>query len=104
MTNKTLIILLVVLAVFMWTVAVINFSYGQVFSGICDALMAASDLLMARVVWFVRRVGRVSFLSEAFIVRLSKALKEGIEVDVVRADNDSKPTPEQVEEGTQKAE
>lgn len=104
MTNKTLIILLVVLAVSMWTAAVINFCLGDVLDGISGVLMAASDLLMARAVWIVRRVGRVSFLSGAAIVNLRKALKEGIEVDVVRVDDDPKLTPEQGEEGAQKAE
>ena len=40
MKNKTVIILLSVLAVALYTVAVINFCLGDVLSGIADVLMA----------------------------------------------------------------
>ena len=57
MKNKTVIILLSVLAVAMYTVAVINFCTGNVIGGIEDVLMASSDALMAYAVY---RVGLMS--------------------------------------------
>lgn len=57
MKNKTVIILLSVLAVALYTVAVINFCTGKVLSGIGDVLMASSDTLMAYTVY---RVGLMS--------------------------------------------
>ena len=47
MKNKTVILILSVLAVAMYTVAVINFCLGNVLSGIADVLMASSGALMA---------------------------------------------------------
>ena len=57
MKNKTVIILLSVLAVAMYTVAVINFCLGNVLSGISDVLMACALVLMAYAVY---RVGLMS--------------------------------------------
>ena len=57
MKNKTVIILLSVLAVAMYTVAVINFCMGNVLSGISDVLMACALVLMAYAVY---RVGLMS--------------------------------------------
>ena len=57
MKNKTVIILLSVLAVALYTVAVINFCTGKVLSGISDVLMASTDTLMAYTVY---RVGLMS--------------------------------------------
>ena len=55
MKNKTVIILLSVLAVAMYTVAVINFCTGDVLGGIGDVLIACSDALMAYALY---RVGQ----------------------------------------------
>ncbi|MBR7125477.1 MAG: hypothetical protein IKC86_02585 [Prevotella sp.] len=57
MKNKTVIILLSVLAVALYTTAVINFCMGDVLSGIADVLMATTDALMAYAVY---RVGLMS--------------------------------------------
>ena len=57
MKNKTVIILLSVLAVAMYTVAVINFCSGKVLSGIGEVLMASTDALVAYTVY---RVGLMS--------------------------------------------
>ena len=57
MKNKTVIILLSVLAVALYTVAVINFCLGDVLGGIGDVLMASTDALMAYAVY---RVGLMS--------------------------------------------
>ena len=46
MKNKTVILILSVLAVAMYTTAVINFCLGNVLGGIGDVLMASSDALI----------------------------------------------------------
>jgi hypothetical protein len=43
MKNKTVILILSVLAVAMYTTAVINFCLGDVLGGIADVLMASTD-------------------------------------------------------------
>ena len=60
MKNKTVIILLSVLAVMMYTVAVINFSLGYVLGGISDVLIACSDALMAYALYRFGQVGRMA--------------------------------------------
>ena len=57
MKNKTVIILLSVLAVAMYTTVVINFCLGDVLDGISGALIASTDALMAYTVY---RVGLMS--------------------------------------------
>lgn len=57
MKNKTVIILLSVLAVALYTTAVINFCMGKVLSGIGEVFMASTDALMAYAVY---RVGLMS--------------------------------------------
>ena len=57
MKNKTVIILFSVLAVAMYTVAVINFCLGDVLDGISGVLIASTDALMAYTVY---RVGLMS--------------------------------------------
>lgn len=57
MKNKTVIILLSVLAVALYTVAVINFCLGNVLDGISGVLMACALVLMAYAVY---RVGLMS--------------------------------------------
>ena len=60
MKNKTVIILLSVLAVAMYTVAVINFCLGNVLGGIADVLMASTDALMAYALYRVGQLGRLA--------------------------------------------
>lgn len=60
MKNKTVIILLSVLAVALYTVAVINLCLGNVLSGIADVLMASTDALMAYSLYRVGQVGRMA--------------------------------------------
>lgn len=49
MKNKTVIILLSVFAVMLYTVVVINFCMGDVLSGISNVLMASSLVLLGKV-------------------------------------------------------
>lgn len=60
MKNKTVIILLSVLAVAMYTVAVINFCTGDVLDGISGVLMASIDALMAYALYRVGQLGRMA--------------------------------------------
>ena len=60
MKNKTVIILLSVLAVALYTAAVINFCLGNVLGGIADVLMASTDALMAYAVYRVGQMGRMA--------------------------------------------
>ena len=63
MKNKTVILILSVLAVAMYTVAVINFCLGDVLGGIGDVLMASTDALMAYALYHVGQLGRMSMSS-----------------------------------------
>lgn len=58
MKNKTVILILSVLAVAMYTTAVINFCLGNVLSGIGDVLMASFGALMAYSLYPATRQAR----------------------------------------------
>ena len=60
MKNKTVIFLLSVLAVALYTVAVINFCLGDVLGGITGVLMASTDALMAYALYRVGQLGRLA--------------------------------------------
>lgn len=60
MKNKTVILILSVLAVAMYTVAVINFCLGNVLGGIGDVLMASFGALMAYALYRVGQLGRMA--------------------------------------------
>ena len=66
MKNKTVILILSVLAVALYTAAVINFCLGDVLGGITDVLMACSDALMA---FSLHRVGQVEQPHDLFVAR-----------------------------------
>ena len=78
MKNKTVIILLSVLAVAMWTAAVINFCLGNVLSGIGDVLMASSDALMAYALYRVGQLGRLADLTGKAVIGLLEQLTNGV--------------------------
>jgi len=78
MKNKTVIILLSVLAVAMWTAAVINFCLGNVLSGIGDVLMASSDALMAYALYRVGQLGRLADLTGKAVIGLLELLNKGV--------------------------
>ena len=58
MKNKTVILILSVLAVAMYTTAVINFCMGNVLGGIGDVLMASSYALIAYALYRVGQLPR----------------------------------------------
>jgi hypothetical protein len=78
MKNKTVIILLSVLAVAMYTVAVINFCLGNVLGGIGDVLMASSDALMAYALYRVGQLGRLAARTGKALGGLLEQLTKGV--------------------------
>ena len=78
MKNKTVIIILSVLAVAMYTVAVINFCTGDVLDGIGDVLMASSDALMAYTLYRVGQLGRMADTTRKALIGLLEMLNKGV--------------------------
>ena len=78
MKNKTVIILLSVLAVAMYTVAVINFCLGNVLGGIGDVLMASTDALMAYALYRVGQLGRMADRTRKAVIGLLEQLTKGV--------------------------
>lgn len=78
MKNKTVIILLSVLAVAMYTVAVINFCLGNVLGGIGGVLMASSDALMAYALYRVGQLGRMADKTRKVVIGLLEQLTKGV--------------------------
>ena len=78
MKNKTVIILLSVLAVALYTVAVINFCLGNVLSGIADVLMASSDALMAYTLYRVGQLGRLADRTRKALIGLLEQFTKGV--------------------------
>ena len=78
MKNKTVIIILSVLAVAMYTVAVINFCLGNVLGGIADVLMASTDALMAYSLYRVGQLGRLADATGNVVVGLLEMLNKGV--------------------------
>lgn len=78
MKNKTVILILSVLAVAMYTVAVINFCMGNVLGGIGDVLMASSDALMAYALYRVGQLGRMADGTRKAVIALLEQLTKGV--------------------------
>lgn len=78
MKNKTVIILLSVLAVMMYTVAVINFCLGNVLSGIADMLMATSDALIAYSFYHVGQLGHLAKTTGKILVDMLTQFAKGV--------------------------
>lgn len=78
MKNKTVILILSVLAVAMWTAAVINFCTGNVLGGIGDVLMACSDVLMAYALVMMGRVGHLSGITARALGEFMEQLTKGV--------------------------
>ena len=78
MKNKTVIILLSVLAVALYTVAVINFCLGDVLSGIADVLMASTDALMAYALYRVGQLERMADRTRKALIGLLEQLTKGV--------------------------
>ena len=78
MKNKTVIILLSVLAVAMYTTAVINFFLCNVLSGIADVLMASFAVLMAFSLVMMGRVGHLSSITAKALGEFMEMLSKGV--------------------------
>lgn len=78
MKNKTVIILLSVLAVALYTVAVINFCLGNVLGGIGDVLMASFGVLTAYTHYRVGMLGRMSDTTRKAVIGLLEQLTKGV--------------------------
>ena len=78
MKNKTVILILSILAVAMYTVAVINFCLGNVLGGIGDVLMASSDALMAYALYSVGQLGRLADATRKAVIALLEQLTNGV--------------------------
>lgn len=78
MKNKTVILILSILAVAMYTTAVINFCLGNVLGGIADVLMASSDVLMAYTLYRVGQLGRMADRTRKAVIALLEQLTEGV--------------------------
>ena len=78
MKNKTVILILSVLAVAMYTVAVINFCLGSVLGGIGDVLMASTDALMAYALYRVGQLGRLADRTRKAVIGLLEQLTKGV--------------------------
>ena len=78
MKNKTVIILLSVLAVALYTVAVINFCLGNVLGGIGDVLMASFGALMAYTLYRVGQLGRMADTTRKAVIGLLEQLTKGV--------------------------
>lgn len=78
MKNKTVILILSVLAVAIYTTAVINFCMGDVLGGITDVLMASSDALIAYSLYHVGQVGCLAAKTGKALGELLEQLTKGV--------------------------
>ena len=78
MKNKTVILILSILAVLIYTTAVINFCLGNVLSGIGDVLMASSDALIAYTLYRVGQLGRMADTTRKVVIELLEQLTKGV--------------------------
>lgn len=78
MKNKTVILILSILAVLIYTVAVINFCMGNVLGGIGDVLMASSDALIAYTLYRVGQLGRMADMTGKAVIALLEQLTKGV--------------------------
>ena len=78
MKNKTVIILLSVLAVALYTTAVINFCMGEVLRGISNVFVASTDALMAYALYRVGQLGRMADTTRKAVIGLLEQLTKGV--------------------------
>ena len=78
MKNNTVILLLLVLSVALYTVAVIDLCLGDVLSGIVDVLMATFCSLMVYILYRVGQLGRMACNTRKALIGLVKQLTKGV--------------------------
>lgn len=86
MKNKTVILILSVLAVAMWTVAVINFCLGNVLVGIDNLLVACALVLMVYAFYRVGQLGRMSEGTRKAVIGLLEMLNKGVPATLTMKD------------------
>ena len=99
MKNKTVILILSVLAVAMYTTAVINFCLGDVLGGIADVLMASSGALMAYALYRVGQLGRMADATRKAVVALLEQLTKGVPATLTVKDGKGTITLEHDDDG-----
>ena len=89
MKEKIISTVLVIMAVAMWTVAVINFMQGDVLKGVSDVLMACSDVIIAWVLMRQRFYAKALQVIGKHHFDLIKALEKGVPAQLtIRKDED----------------
>lgn len=78
MKNKTVILILSVLAVAIYTTAVINFCLSDVLGGIADVLMASFGALMAYTLYRVGQLGRLADKTRKAVIAMLEQLTKGV--------------------------
>ena len=78
MKNNTVIFLLLVLAVALYTVAVINLCLGDVLSGIVDVLMAIFCSLMVYTLYRLGQLGRMADNTRKALIGIVEQLIKGV--------------------------
>ena len=99
MKEKTISTVLVIMAVAMYTTAVINFMQGDLLQGVPDMLMACSDIIIAWVLMrqeFYRKALQVVGKSHFDLI---KALEKGVAAELtIRKDEDEEIPEEELTE------
>jgi hypothetical protein len=90
MKEKIISTVLVIMAVAMYTTAVINFKQGDVLQGVSDVLMACSDVIIAWVLMRQRFYAKALQVIGKSHFDLMEALKKGVpaKLTIVRKDED----------------
>ena len=78
MKNNTVIFLLLVLSVALYTVAVIDLCLGDVLSGIVDVLMATFCSLMVYTLYRVGQLGRMACNTRNALIGIVEQLTKGV--------------------------
>ena len=78
MKNNTVIFLLLVLTVALYTVAVIDLCLGDVLSGIVDVLMATFCSLMVYILYRLGQLGRMACNTRKALIGIVEQLTKGV--------------------------
>ena len=99
MKNKTVILILSVLAVALYTTAVINFCLGNVLSGIGGVLMASFGALMAYALYRVGQLGRLADMTGKALIGLLEQLTKGVPATLTLKDGKGTIAPGHDDDG-----
>ena len=99
MKNKTVILILSILAVAMYTTAVINFCTGDVLDGITGVLMASFGALMAYTLYRVGQLGRLADGTGKAVTALLEQLTKGVPATLTLKDGKGTIAPGHDDDG-----